>query len=299
MRTINVLTPLSYIALLPAAHAAVQTPAPTDTAPKQESSSKTNHKSQAVIAVPAAVSAGDPVTLRWYFTGDKVTVSGGRFGNGSVVTGRTAISDRPTKTTRYTFNVDYRGQKVNSATGKTEIAPLHATYSVVVAVSPAVKVDLNTYRDRYGWQIACLKSWKRDPVSFPDPANNALIYFQQEDDSVERLAVSVLPADQMTATQLMGKAQKSLPSNYEQLQVISDEELTFSGVPAVFSIFTGMDQSHPGTKTESLMLAFVKEGRAYVLSARTAASQFPARRPVLEKLVRSFTFTAPTTTASR
>jgi hypothetical protein len=251
-------------------------------------------KVQAVVAEPPVIFAGDPVTLRWYFTGKKVTVSGGRFGKGVAVTGRTTISDRPKKTTRYTFNVDYMGERTDPATGKKEIAPLHATYTVVAQVAPPIKADLSTSRDKYGWQITSLKGWKRDPVSFPDPANNALMYFQKEDDSVERVAVSVLPADQMTASELMGRAQKSLPANYEQLQVLSDQEITFAGVPAVFSIFTGMDQSHPGTRTQSMLLAFVKDGRAYVVSARTAASQFALRRPLLEKLVRSFTFTPAT-----
>jgi hypothetical protein len=286
MRSRLFLAPLGCMALAVPAPTLAQTGASPDAPAKS--------KVQAVVAEPSVVFAGDPVTLRWYFTGKKVTVSGGRFGTGVVVTGRTTISDRPKKTTRYTFNVDYLGEKTDPATGKKEIAPLHATYAVVAQVAPPIKADISTYRDRYGWQIASLKDWKRDPVNFPDPANNALMYFQKEDDSVERVAVSVLPADQMTASELMGKAQKSLPANYEQLQVLSDQEITFAGVPAVFSIFTGMDQSHPGTKTESILLAFVKDGRAYVVSGRTAASRFALRRPLLEKLVRSFTFTPAT-----
>lgn len=258
---------------------------------------QTDRKGQAVVAEPESVYAGEPVTLRWYFTGKKVTVSGGRFGKGVVVTGRTSIADRPTKTTRYTFVVDYVGQKTDETTGKPEMKPLQATYTVVAQVAPPLHVDFSTYRDRYGWQITCLKGWKRDPVDLPDPSNNALMYFQPEDDSVERMAVSILPSEQMSATDLMGKAQKSLTSNYEQLQVLSDKETTFAGVPAVFSIFTGMDLAHPGTRTESVLLAFVKNGRAYVVSARTAARQFRLRQPMLEKIVHSFTFT--NTTASK
>jgi hypothetical protein len=98
----------------------------------------------------------------------------------------------------------------------------------------------------------------------------------------------------MTATDLMSKVQKSLTGNYEQLQVLSDEETTFEGVPAIFSVFTGMDQSHPGTRTRSLLLAFVKNGRAYVVSARTADAQFRLRQPLLTKMVRSFTLAANT-----
>jgi hypothetical protein len=261
---------------------------------------QTEKKVQAVVAEPSSVFAGEPVTLRWYFTGTKVTVAGGRFGKGVVVTGRTLLVDHPTTTTRYTFNVDFVGEKTNETTGKAEMKPLHATYSVVAEVMPPLHAVFDTYRDPYGWQIACLKGWKHDPVSFPDPANNALVYFQQEDDSIERVAVSVLPAEQMTAAELMGKAQRSLTNNYEQLEVLSDQDTTFAGVPAVLSVFTGNDISHPGTRTQSVLLAFVKNGRAYVVSGRTSASQFKARQPLLLRMVRSFALPgSASTTASR
>src|SRR5262250_3422250 len=60
-----------------------------------------------IAAEPETIAPGKTVTLRWYFTGEKVVVSGGRFGKGVVVTGRTSITDTPQKTTRYTFDVDY------------------------------------------------------------------------------------------------------------------------------------------------------------------------------------------------
>jgi hypothetical protein len=261
---------------------------PADTKPAAPARAK------AVVAEPAAIYAGQQVTLRWYFTGKKVTVAGGRFGAGQVVTGKTAISDKPSKTTRYTFTADYVGQKENPVTGKIEEKPLRAVYTVVVEVAPPLKMETITYRDRYGWKINSLKDWKRDPVSLADPANNALMYFQQEDDSVERMAVSILPAAEMTATDLMSKVQRSLSGNYEQIQVLSDQETTFAGVPAVLSEFSAMDISHPGTRTQSLVLAFVKDSRAYVLSARTAANKYKLRRPVLEALIRSFDFTQST-----
>ena len=259
---------------------------------------QTETKPQAVVAEPSAIVPGQTVTLRWYFTGKKVTVSGGRFGTGTVVTGRTKITDKPVKTTHYTFNVDYVGQKTNAVTGKGEMKPLHATYTVVAEVAASVAANLSLFRDRYGWQISVLKGWKRDNVDMPDPANNALAFFQPEDDSVERVAVSVLPADRMTAADLMGRVQKSLSTNYEQIQVVSDQEVTFADAPAVLSTFTGIDQSHPGTRTQSMLLAFVKNGRAYVLSARTAANQFKARQPLLEKMIKSFTLRTSTASSN-
>src|SRR2546430_6797420 len=194
------------------------------------------------IAVsPNPVQPGHPVTLVWYFTGNKVVVSGGRFGKGTVVTGKSRLTDTPAKTTRYTFDVWYTGQKTNVATGKVEMAPLHAQYFAVAEVMAPIPSDLQTYRDARGWQVTILKGWKCDAVSMPDPANNALLYFQPEYDSVERLAVSVVPAPGMSTTDLMSKVQKSLPQSYESVEVLSDKEMTFADVPAVISVFTGGD----------------------------------------------------------
>ena len=56
------------------------------------------------------VPLGQSVTLHWYFTGSKVLVAGGRFGLGTVVTGKTSVTDTPLKTTRYTFDSYYMGK---------------------------------------------------------------------------------------------------------------------------------------------------------------------------------------------
>jgi len=62
----------------------------------------------AVAVEPAYVTPGKPITLKWYFTGDKVLLSGGRFGKGVVVTGKTSMTDTPRATTKYTFDVWYK-----------------------------------------------------------------------------------------------------------------------------------------------------------------------------------------------
>ncbi len=285
------LTPLAFAGLL------AGLPVVATSASPALQTEKTEKKSQAVVAEPSSIAPGQSVTLRWLFTGSKVTVSGGRFGKGIVVTGRSSITDKPARTTRYIFNVDYVGQRTNATTGKVEMKPLHATYNVVAVVAQVsqpvapISGNFSVYHDRYGWQIGVLKGWKRDNVDLPDPSNNGLMYFQQEDDSVERLAISILPAGQMNVAELMSKVQKSLSSNYEQIQVLSDQEQTFADVPAVLSTFTGMDAAHPGTRTQSMILAFIKNGRAYVVSGRTAATQFSARKPLIEKMVKSMSFT--------
>jgi hypothetical protein len=239
---------------------------------------------EAVSLQPNPFKPGQTVTLHWLFTGTKVTVSGGRFGKGTVVTGKTLLTDKPTATTRYTFDVWYPDpeKSADSKAGKL----LHQSYTVVAQVMPA----LATYRDTRGWQIEHLKGWKRDNVSLPDPANNALMYFQVEDDSVERLAVSMLPAGDMTVVDLMGKVERSLPNNYDEIEILSKDEVTCSGAPGILATLTGMDRSHPGTRTQSIVLAFVRDRHAYVVSARTSVSSFKARGAILERLVKSIAF---------
>jgi hypothetical protein len=244
----------------------------------------------AIAADQNPISRGQTVTLRWYFTGKKVLVSGGRFGKGINVTGRTSLTDRPLKTTRYTFEVWYRGLTTAPKTNQKVVKPLHARYSVVVQVESGAAEGLTAYRDRYGWQVRYIAGWKPDGVPLPDPANNALIYFQKEDDSVERLAVSILPASDMSCKDLMQKIQASLYSSYDQVQVLSQKEDSYAGVPAQWCTFTGLDHAHPSTHTQSLVLAFVREGRAYVVSARTQAERYSTRETLLKKMVTSFGF---------
>jgi hypothetical protein len=246
----------------------------------------------AVVADKNVITRGQSVTLRWYFTGQKVVVAGGRFGKGQVVTGRTSLTDHPLKTTRYTFDVWYRGEATSPETKQRTIMPLHAHYTVLVEVESGVTPGLASYQDRFGWQIHHLAGWKHDSVPLSDPQNNALIFFQQEDDSVERLAVSILPAQDMTCKELMQKVQASLYSSYDEVQVLTQTEATYVGVPAQWATFTGKDHSHPGTRTQSLVLAFVRDGHAYVISARTAADHYGTRETLLRKMVTSFTFTA-------
>lgn len=243
------------------------------------------------------IAKGEKVTLRWHFTGDKVTVSGGRFGKGTVVTGKTSLEDTPSRTTRYTFNVWYRGRAAGSPA---EAAPalLHARYHIDIEVYDPRSAGMAEYRSPSGWLIRTLRQWRADPVPMPDPANNALVFFQKEEDSVERVAVAVVPVREASASALMDRVQQDMPSRYDGIQIHSRKDVTHEGVPAVLTVFSGGDNTHPGTRTTSLVLAFVREGRGYVISARTQASQFAARRPLLEKLVRSFTLTPARSTVS-
>ena len=235
-----------------------------------------------VIAEPELVAVGEPVTLRWFFTGDKVVVTGGRFGKvGTVVTGKTSLTDRPTKTTRYTFNVNY---KAKDAAGVMQA--LKATYSVVVEIAPPLPPML-PYKNPHGWQIVYQKNWKPQPYYHPEKGLN-LCYFQPEEDSLERVTVAIVPEKMADCAALMEKIAQDMPNNYDDFKTISQQPVTFHNTPAMMAVFAGRDRAHDNTQTNSLVMAFVRGERCYVVSARTKAATFKKRRPALEKMLRSF-----------
>ena len=253
--------------------------------------------SNAIAAEPNPISVGQSVTLRWYFTGTKVIVAGGRFGKGAVVTGRTKLTDQPRKTTRYTFDVWYHAPVKSPRTGQTTTAPLHSQYSVVVEVVP----PMSSYHDPHGWQVSYMHGWQMDKVNTPDEGDDGLVFFQQEDDSVERLAIAIMPVSNMNSADLIQKIEADVPAHYDSPRFIAENTFLYRDTPAVWAVFTGVDQTHPGTRTQSMVLAFVRAGRAYVISARTQADRFAARRALLERMVKSFAVTKrpsePDTTA--
>jgi len=239
------------------------------------------------------VSIGQQVTLQWYFKGNKIAVSGGRFGKGVDVTGRTSVTDKPLKTTRYRFDVWYTAPKTddNKSSGQTQL--VHTEYFIVVEVIDPKLLGFEPYRSPSGWAIQRFKDWKPDVVPLADPARNALVFFQKEPDSIERVAVSIMPVNEASCATLMKRVQADLPSHYDQVSVITESETVYERVPANTMMFEGLDQSHPGTKTRSLVMAFVRDGLGYVISARAASSNFEARRSVLQTMLKTFTLTAP------
>lgn len=306
-----------------------------------------------VAASSNYVAPGQTVTLRWYFTGQKVTVSGGNFGKGKIVTGKSFLVDRPLKTTRYTFDVWYKPtppkpaesapapagsapsspakpdganngsapagepssaapapaaslqtglktaaatQAIKPATKPAKIAPpsaaapgklIHAQYSTVVEVLSG----MTPYQDTHGWQISYMKGWRVDQQ--PGQNGSGVTWFQKEMDSVERVAVAVLPGSYAMPEQVMEKVKSDLGTNYNKVETVSLSDLTYADMLAQRLVFTGNDETHPGTKTESLVLTMVRENRAYIISARTTAANFAARRALLESMVRSFAITTP------
>lgn len=235
-----------------------------------------------VVAEPDLVAAGEPVTLHWFFTGDKVTVTGGRFSVvGTVVTGKTSLTDNPKKTTRYTFTSNY---KAADAAGV--MRPVKATYSVVVEIAPPLPLML-PYKNPRGWKITYQKGWKPEPYYHPEKGLN-LCYFQPEPDSLERVTVAIVTDKVADSNALMDKIAQDMPTNYDDFKTVSQYPITFHNQPAVMAVFAGRDRTHDEAPTASLVMAFVRGDRCYVVSARTKANLFRKRRPALEKMLRSF-----------
>ena len=235
-----------------------------------------------VVAEPELVAAGEPVELRWFFTGDKVTVTGGRFGKvGTVVTGKSALTDNPTKPTRYTFTVNY---KAKDAAGVEQ--PIKAVYSVAVAIAPPLPLML-PYKNPRGWKIVYQKGWKPEPYYHPEKGLN-LCYFQPEQDSLERVTVAIVSEKVADSNALMDKIEQDMPTNYDDFKTVAHYPITFHNAPAVMAVFEGRDRTHDNAPTDSLVMAFVRGDRCYVVSARTKANLFKKRRPALEKMLRSF-----------
>ena len=239
-----------------------------------------------VVAVPAVIKPGQTVKLKWYFTGNKVLVSGGRFGAGLLVTGKTVITDTPKKTTVYRFDVYYTVTSPN-AQGEVKPQAVHVQYSVTALVDTSPPDHFKQYAGTRGWKIDYLAEWHCD-VSTPDNGNKCLLFFQKEFDSVERMAVAILPAYGNTADKMISKALADAPARYNNLVIEPSQSLKIDGQDGSSAIFSGDDDSHPGVRTTSLMTAVVFNGRAYVLSVRTRASNFLLRRSHLEAMLKSF-----------
>ncbi|MDE2126868.1 MAG: hypothetical protein KGJ62_09790 [Armatimonadetes bacterium] len=251
-----------------------------------------------VAATPAIVAPNQLVTLHWYFTGSRVTVRGGRFGVGKVVTGLTSVTDHPRVTTTYTFDAWYRAPATVAGAGSRATVPVHVQYSVTVPV-----VKLATYHDSHGWSISYVGGWRHDNQYVAGEGSDGLVYFQQAMDSVERLTVAVIPETRSSCADVVQQIQQDIPNHYTAIKLAAVVPTTFHAMPAIWSGFTGGDESHPGVRTRSLILTLMHGGKAYVVSARTAVWNYTARLPLLKTLVESLAFdavrTQSTTPAAR
>jgi hypothetical protein len=243
----------------------------------------------AVYAEPNPALPGQTVELHW--TAGSAVIKGGKFGSGTEVKD-TSAEDKPAKTTMYVISPVTASSK--NKTKKAAAAPFKRTV-VPVQILEGALPKIATYTDTRGWRLDVISGWNRYVVSLPDPVNNALIYFQREEDDVERLAVSIVPADGMTSAQLMRKVETEIPTQYDQLEKTGQKETTQGGITASWMTFTGTEISHPETPSKSMVLAFVKGPRGYVISGRAAANRYAEREKILRCLMRSFAFATPPT----
>ena len=241
----------------------------------------------AIAAEPAVVAPGQSSTLKWYFGGAKITVSGGNLTPATVVTGKQTLTVKPKKTTKYVFDVylhsDLPADKQAAGPGKLR----HIQYTVTVEVLSSMP-NLLSYKGTHNWRVNYQTGWK--PMT-NEGANDDLVWFQAEEDAVDRLSVSIVPIKDKTVSELMEEIRADIPSHYTHAQVISQNEASQQNLPALIVTFTGNDAAHPNTRTQSLLKVFVNGDRGYVVSARTTAEKFNARRPLLESMISSFALT--------
>jgi hypothetical protein len=263
--------PLSFfVALL---HAQTQTPVTqTQTAQAQPA--------QVVYAEPNPALPGQAVTIHWPASLGRVAISGGGFGSHKEFKGQTSAQDHPSNVTTYNL--------ASVAKSKSKQPPKR--YTLLVDVYQGLFPKLATYSDTRGWSMDVIAGWNRYAVDLPDAGNNELVYFEPQEDSVERTAVSILPVNDMDAMQLMRKVETEIPTQYDMLTRTGLKETTQCGLKAAWMTFTGTDVSHPDTPSKSMVIAFVKGTRGYVISARTSATGFDNREQLLRCLIRSFAF---------
>ena len=228
---------------------------------------------------PNPFKPGQTVTIRWNFSGKKLVISGGTFGAGKVVTGKSSIKDKPKATTRYTVTATYPDPKSPKKL-------LTAKYTLVAEREEPLLLSI--YTAKRGWKISYPRGWRDDHVNTPEEGRDGLIFFQKEEDALERLAVAIVPVKPGdTPATLWSKVRSDIPSRYDRAVFQEPYETSHYLNPAITTEFIGMDRSHPGKKTHTLMLIFIQEDRGYVVSVRTEEAKINGRRRVLDTLMRS------------
>jgi hypothetical protein len=170
----------------------------------------------------------------------------------------------------------------------------HQRIKVAVDVYSGKFPRLATYRDPHLWHIDVLAGWNRNVVPRSDPAHEALVYFQPQEDSAERVAVAIQPMPHTTSAELMHKAMDDAPTQYDVLKDVQQKETTQCGVTAQWVTFTGLDRALPDVPVRAVVVAFVRNGEGYVISARAQEAMYDQWEKPLRCLVRSFGFDAKT-----
>lgn len=231
-----------------------------------------------IHASPQQALPGQSVTFYLPRGAIRIRVAGGGFQSETDLTGQSLATDTPSQTSVYRFT--YWICTESGARRRTEVVPV----TRLVGAFPR----LATYWDWRRWRIDCVAGWNRYVTPQTDPANNGLIFFQPVEDSPERITVAIVPVRDLTASELMRQVLIEAPTQYDVMQEHYAKETTHGGLPAAWAEFSGLDRALAGIPTRSMVLAFVRDGRGYVISARAREAEFRAKEPLLRALVRSF-----------
>lgn len=241
---------------------------------------------------PDMLLPGQSATFRWPAGATRVTASGGGFGYQKSFAGQTMATDTVYHTTTYRFNLWYPEDTSPSGIAGLHHPVGHQEVEVTVPVYRGNYPAIKTYHSPHRWGIDYLADWKYFDVPFDDPANNDLIYFEREEDSMERLAVAIVPVGRSTSADLLRKAISDGASDYDSVTEVQQKSTIQCGVPATWMTFRGVLHGHADDPIRSMVLVFIRNHRGFVVSARTLESQYSKRANLLHCLVRSITETS-------
>jgi uncharacterized protein YkwD len=207
-----------------------------------------------IAVTPKPSSPGQTVTLKWYFTGVKVLVSGGRFGKGTDVTGRTTLTDAPQKTTRYTFDVWYPDPK--STTNPK--AMLHAQYTATAEVGMSAKEPTE---EQVVAQLLVLVNKERAANSLPP-----LRLHPQLQAAAHWMAKDMATNDYLDHTDHEGRDLEGRLAAFDYKTYRAIGENVAAGQATAADVMASWMQS-PGHRSNILSPEFCEIGIGHVLSA--------------------------------
>lgn len=212
--------------------------------------------SDAVAVTPKPSFPGQTVTLKWYFTGTKVMVSGGRFGKGVEVTGRTTVTDTPQKTTRYTFDVYYPNPK-STASPK---AVIHAQYTATAEVGEALK---ELTEEQLAYQVLELVNKERAANKLPP-----LRLHPQLQAASHWMAQDMATNDYLDHTDHEGRELEGRLAAFEYKDYQAIGENVAAGQATAAEVMVGWMQS-PGHRSNILSPDFCEIGIGHLVNANS------------------------------
>ena len=222
------------------------------------------HGADAVAVTPKHSSPGQTVTLKWYFTGTKVMVAGGRFGKGTEVTGRTTLTDTPQKTTRYTFDVWYPDPK-SAAVPKAQI---HVQYTATAEVGEIAKEPTE---EQIAYQVLELLNKERAANNLPP-----LRLHPQLQAASHWMAQDMATNDYLDHTDHEGRELEGRLAafNYKEYQAIGEN--VAAGQATAVEVMEGWLQS-PGHRSNILSPDFCEVGIGHLVNGTSKFKHYWAQ----------------------